>query len=668
MSVAARSVGIKKHINKIKNSHSWVVLVAFILLSVLAFVATVAFGSIIIEYVIDSKLSASAERIVFIAGEYSRIGDSYLAQLDDSDLVYVIEDPEGNLIHSHGDDTRGDHYSSVSFLDGVDSSVVVYDDINDDTIKVEKTDIEMSHSGFINTFMNPNESIRGRTDLFEVTHSFPVWIKVNVPSTDEVMFARADIDIKVGDSLLIIGFLVISGVFFFLTFIMLIVFVVVNMVNQKKNLNTFFIDHVTGGRNWNWYLVRGSRVLAMRRHRDDKFAIANIFFVNYRNYVLGHSVKDGERMLKRVCEVIQSYLGKDEIVVRSTTTGFALLLIYEDEERLRSRLKAVIKDLEGIDDDHDFSFQIGVCLPADKDGNKDIDIETEYNNACAAREMMEESSGSGIEFFDDEILRERVWFDTVTENQKQALDNEEFKIYYQPKYNPNNDELCGAEALIRWDSPKFGFVSPGRFIPIFEKNGFITSIDHFMVVHVARDQARWIKEGFTCVPVSVNISRAHFIENDLAEQIKRMVDKEGCPRELIEIELTESAFFDDKKTLIATIRKLREFGFKVSMDDFGSGYSSLNSLKDMPLDVLKLDAGFFRGEGSEDRGKIVVTETIRLAKNLKMMTVAEGVESRELVDFLADNGCDMIQGYYYAKPMPGKEYEERMSKERKEEA
>ena len=182
-----------------------------------------------------------------------------------------------------------------------------------------------------------------------------------------------------------------------------------------------------------------------------------------------------------------------------------------------------------------------------------------------------------------------------------------------------------------------------------------------MISHVARDQRRWLDKGYKCVPVSVNVSRAHFIEEDLAEQIRDMVDAAGAPRELIEIELTESAFFDDKNALISTINRLKEYGFLVSMDDFGAGYSSLNSLKDMALDVLKLDAEFFRGDADSERKEIVVSEAIRLAKSLNMRTVAEGVEEKDQVDFLAEQGCDMIQGYYFAKPMPGSEYADRMS-------
>ena len=170
----------------------------------------------------------------------------------------------------------------------------------------------------------------------------------------------------------------------------------------------------------------------------------------------------------------------------------------------------------------------------------------------------------------------------------------------------------------------------------------------------------WLDQGFKCVPVSVNVSRAHFAEDDLAEQIRDIVDAEHTPHNLIEIELTESAFFDDKNALIRTIGRLKEYGFAVSMDDFGSGYSSLNSLKDMDLDVLKLDAEFFRGDADEARKQIVVGEAIRLAKNLNMRIVAEGVEEKTQVDFLAGQGCDMIQGFYFAEPLPKDKYEKKM--------
>ena len=178
-----------------------------------------------------------------------------------------------------------------------------------------------------------------------------------------------------------------------------------------------------------------------------------------------------------------------------------------------------------------------------------------------------------------------------------------------------------------------------------------------MIREVARQQAEWLSQGKEIVPISVNVSRIHFTREDLARHICGIIDEYNVPHDKIELELTESAFFDDKQILLNTVKELREYGFAVSMDDFGAGYSSLNSLKELPLDVVKLDAEFFRDTDEDGRGDIIVGDTIALAKKLDMKIVAEGIETREQVDFLATKECDLIQGYYFAKPMPLDEFE-----------
>ena len=180
-----------------------------------------------------------------------------------------------------------------------------------------------------------------------------------------------------------------------------------------------------------------------------------------------------------------------------------------------------------------------------------------------------------------------------------------------------------------------------------------------MLEEVARQQAEWIAQERTIVPISVNVSRAHFTREDLAEHICEIVDRYKVPHSCIELELTESAFFDDKKVLLQTVKKLRDNGFLVSMDDFGAGYSSLNSLKELKIDVLKIDADFFRNVEEVERGMLIVSEVIDLAKKLDMKIVAEGIESRDQVDFLVQQECDLIQGYFFAKPMPVEEFVEK---------
>ena len=184
-------------------------------------------------------------------------------------------------------------------------------------------------------------------------------------------------------------------------------------------------------------------------------------------------------------------------------------------------------------------------------------------------------------------------------------------------------------------------------------------LDDYMLEEVCKQQASWLSQGKKLVPISVNVSRAHFAQDNLAEHILGIVDKYQVPHEFIELELTESAFFDDKQALLKTVRSLKDYGFKISMDDFGAGYSSLNSLKELPLDIIKLDAEFFRGVDDLERSNQIVGDTISLAKKLGMKIVAEGIETREQVDFLAKQNCDLIQGFYFSKPLPINEFEQR---------
>lgn len=487
---------------------------------------------------------------------------------------------------------------------------------------------------------------------------FEYWTAYYVRNNTEILAFKTNFSFTYSD--LAFGILY-DGVSYILT-VLIFALLVTNLIrthrSNRQMRNLVLRDNITGNRNWFWFAMKSKEILKKRK-AGVNYAVVSLIFVRYRNYVLCHSVDQGEQTLRLVWQNICAFLDKNEICSHGTINNFQILMKANSEDEARERLRRIIKSLEAIGIDHDFNFQAGVfMIPSNVRKNADIDLL--YNNASAARMTLESTEESGIAFFDNKLVEDEKWIDLVTEHQKEAIEKEEFKVYYQPKYDPRTNEQLGAEALIRWVSDEMGFVPPGKFIPIFENSGFITEIDHYMLSHVARDQKKWLDEGRKCVPVSVNVSRAHFAEINLADQIRSIVDEAGAPHELIEIELTESAFFDDKKLMLYTINKLKKYGFLVSMDDFGSGYSSLNSLKDMPLNILKLDAGFFRGENDNERADIVVSEILHLAKKLNMTTVAEGVDEQHQVDFLAAEGCNMIQGYYYSKPMPKEEYEAKM--------
>ena len=717
-----------KKIRRIKKTHSWVVILLFLIVQAMAAGLIFGFGSVFLSYFVESKVESEFQSVSYLARLYEisledeKQEDVYKL-IDESGRDYIIRDVDGNVIHDKGNITVGDTgkivLSNVSISvaeqyddpnDPVDSIIMgderyeigfddntkVYEDteydyvyVNDANaidIRFKKLYNDITKSPISNVEIDENmskedvnqlvtskiaetkESTKGIISLeADSTFHLPYWVAVSVNGGKEEFIGKAYVNFAITDLGFFMIFIILLVLLAFLIFVIMLVFIISNFINQRKTIKLLFTDIVTNGHNWMWFLYRGEHFLRRWGSARSTYAVVNIVFVKYRNYCVCHSIEQGEKMLKRVYDHIGKHLEKKEMIAHVSNSNFALLLKYDDPDKLKMRLQSIILELEKIDPDHVFSFQAGVDLIGvwkNENGRvirrKGIDLEVEYNNACTARATLADKDESGVAFFDDKLIEDQKWIDKVTERQRYAIEHEEFMVYYQPKYDPSTNKLRGAEALIRWQNDDMGFVPPGRFIPIFEKSGFITEIDHYMLEHVARDQKAWLDKGFECVPVSVNVSRAHFIESDLAEQIRDIVDKAGTPHKYIEIELTESAFFDDKKALIATITRLKEYGFAVSMDDFGSGYSSLNSLKDMPLDVLKLDAEFFQGDSQGDRGEIVVSEAIKLAKSLNMRTVAEGVEVKEQVDFLASQGCDMIQGYYFAKPMPKEDYEQRM--------
>ncbi|MCR4721590.1 MAG: bifunctional diguanylate cyclase/phosphodiesterase [Lachnospiraceae bacterium] len=686
----------KKQFRILRNGHPILSILGFIIISAIVSILSIEISGLMINYIADSKLGAEFSDIQYMSRVYEAAEDKLESEqvyelLDAEGRDFFITASDGTVVFEKGNNTASAKRESV-YLSYMTEAVGV--DTDSDSARVimrgdsEKDYVVSDEDGYID--IDGWKVLKNLPDLIEEVHGvgttgtgnfftrlfnvkpetaavIPIWFEVPIGTDGEILCAKASISINMIDLTWVV--VLFGSLFILVAVLMIVIFVnlIKGFMRRKNARRIFFTDISTHGKNWMWFLFRGESYMRSHSAKRSTFAVVNLVFVNYRNFCVCHSLAAGDEVLRMINNYLCKNIRRKELCARVNGAEFALLLNFHDKRELELRLTKMIDDLQHLDDDHIFHFQAGADLVgiARNSSGKPVkrryfDMEIAYNNACTTRDTMAESEESGIAFFNEKMVEDKRWVDQVQEKQRQAIENEEFKVYYQPKYDPQTDELKGAEALIRWISPEYGFVPPGKIIPIFEKNGFITEIDHYMITHVAREQKRWLDQGFKCVPVSVNVSRAHFIENDLAEQIRDMVDAEGTPHEYIEIELTESAFFDDKKALIETITRLKSYGFAVSMDDFGSGYSSLNSLKDMPLDVLKLDAEFFRGEDSGTRGEIVVSEAIRLAKSLNMRTVAEGVEVKEQVEFLASQGCDMIQGYYYAKPMPGSDYEDRM--------
>ena len=679
-----------KQICKIKHHHI-LGRVILLFISILVMYGFISFFMYILgDYLLHTKMTSEYMIISNMARIYEKSGDrgtdAYAFPILDSlKRDYIIQDSDGGEIHSNRPATITKEKFVLPLTTDF-SDIEVYKDADNYFMIDRDGDVSLDYKSiFKSIWKNKKVSVQLEKDfdadeekrliinLQDLNSSIyesiqlPIWISIPVKEGQERFIGKAFFNINFVDLGLFLVFIVIMLILG-ISFILFLFFNIIHEIRHyQKSKKLLFFDDVTKGYNYNWFLYAASKELSKMKNAQKEFAVIDLQFLKYRNFCACHSIAEGEKQLKLIHDTVKKGLQKTEIMAHSTPANFVLVLESPDLQQTKNRMQDLIRELEHASREHSFKFHSGITSVGvwkNASGKivrrKNYDPEIDYNNACTARATLNESEDSGVAVFDDKIIEEQKWKNEVQEEQMNALKNEEFIVYYQPKYNPGTEKLCGAEALIRWQSPKHGFVPPGRFIPIFEKNGFITEIDHYMLSHVARDMKQWQDAGMNCVPVSVNVSRAHFIETDLAEQIRDIVDEAGADRRLIEIELTESAFFDDKKALVSTILKLKEYGFAVSMDDFGSGYSSLNSLKDMPLDILKIDAEFFRGESADTRGKIVVSETIKLAKSLNMRTVAEGVEIKEQVDFLAEQGCDMIQGFYFAKPMPKNEFEDRM--------
>ncbi|MEG1028019.1 MAG: EAL domain-containing protein, partial [Oscillospiraceae bacterium] len=241
-----------------------------------------------------------------------------------------------------------------------------------------------------------------------------------------------------------------------------------------------------------------------------------------------------------------------------------------------------------------------------------------------------------------------------------ALEKRQFQVHFQPKFDVKSNKPYGAEALVRWIDPEKGMIFPGDFIPIFERNGFISKLDFYVWDCVCQNISKWNSQGKTPMPVSVNVSRVNLYNPNLVDVFLELIKKYNIPAWQLNLEITESAYTQNTELVLQTTEKLQKNGFVVMMDDFGNGYSSLNILKNIPVDVLKIDTKFLP-EKNDIRAERILASVIKMAKCIGIPVIMEGVETKEQTSFLESLDCDYIQGYYFARPMPLEEYEDLMS-------
>lgn len=414
-------------------------------------------------------------------------------------------------------------------------------------------------------------------------------------------------------------------------------------------------DRLTGIPNLARFKHRAKHIL--RRYKDTVFVCVKTDIKNFKliNRVYDFSV--GDQVIKNIAEALGEVLTEpDTTFARAGADDFVLLLPYKGRELLdgkRAEFIARFQNLMGEDFTTRMEFPTGqyILQPGDM-ARADI---TEVLEKCnfAHRAAKVRDWDHNIVDYEKDLEKEALLEKAIEDKMSAALTNEEFQLYLQPKHRVSDEALCGAEALVRWEVNGQFYMHPTAFIPILERNGFIVKIDLYMFERAVERLRLYLDEGLEPVPISVNFSRIHLNNEGFVNELCAIVDRYGVPRHYLEVELTESAVFENVDRIIALISELHAAGFTMSMDDFGSGYSCLALLKDLEVDALKLDKGFFDSSVNPNRAKIVISNIMRMAKELGVNTVAEGIETREQVEMLQELECDVIQGYYYSKPIPG---------------
>lgn len=419
-------------------------------------------------------------------------------------------------------------------------------------------------------------------------------------------------------------------------------------------------DSLTGGLSKPKFLENCRKALKKSSPQKWAMVLFDIDKFKYVNDSLGFA--EGNRMLERLYKTIGDHLDSDEIYARLSDDNFACMICNAPDNELTAKVNKIFSEFERRNSlfvKYPIIFSAGICrLEMCTDKNGSADIVAAIDRCTIAKKTLKSLHESSIAFYDgnirDKALREKDYENAMPA----ALKNREFQCYLQPKYGTRSRHIEGAEALIRWNSKEFGFVYPNDFIPLSEKNGFVVELDFFMLEEVCKAMRRWLDDGKTPVVVSVNQSRLHIKYDDYIWRLREIVDKYNIPYKYIELELTESVFSENTELMLEIMNKLHEIGFKLSIDDFGSGYSSLNILKDIPADVVKIDREFFNGTVNSQKGRSVITTVVDLAKSLNMEVISEGVETSEQVEFLVGIDCAMVQGFYFAKPMTMSAFEE----------
>lgn len=427
----------------------------------------------------------------------------------------------------------------------------------------------------------------------------------------------------------------------------------INLSSLQKTaamVNLFQTDRLTGLYSKEYFYQRVRETLEQKPGRNFDLICSNIENFKLINDAFGTPAAD--RLLCSFAELLRERIKGRGICGRLNADRFACLI----ERRVEYTDEMFREDLERINavsEIKNIVVRWGI-YPVQKNP---VSVEQMCDRALLTAESIKGQYGKHYAIYDDTLRRQLQRRQQITDCMEAALAEKQFQIYLQPKYRVRDGALIGAEALVRWIHPQWGLQPPSEFVPLFEKNGFITKMDRYVWDAACALLREWEDRGVPHLSISVNVSRADVFHADLAEVLLEIVNRHGLPPERLHLEITESAYAEAQDQIIETTGRLRTLGFVIEMDDFGSGYSSLNMLSKLPVDILKLDMRFLQSEIEKSGNEGIIRFITQLAHYMKLKVVAEGVETEEQLSHLRTIDCDCVQGYYLARPMPVREFE-----------
>lgn len=451
----------------------------------------------------------------------------------------------------------------------------------------------------------------------------------------------------------VIGSTVVTVVIIIALMLLLLVVELLSSARANRMIERFaFDDEITGGKNLNYFKREAVEIL--RRYKGMAFSVHRFDIANFRyiNEAYGHEKAD--QLLKAITEEAQSIFSSNELCVRMNADQYVLLTknTLDLEERLFVFTDKVNARALDIGIRYPIKFKRGVYKI--QDTSEDISIIIDKANA--ARKELNGEEKECVAIYSDKMIRDMRKVDKIESSMEQALFNGEFKLFIQPKWDIVENHLYGGEALVRWIRDDGTMVYPSDFIPIFEKNGFIEQLDMFMLESSCQLIRQLVDAGKPVYPISVNQSRVLLHNPQYLDKVKEVMHRYDIPRRSIELEVTETVLFMDQEKMLTIMNNLKSEDIPLSMDDFGSGYSSLNMLKDFPFDVLKIDKEFFSESITSEASILILTKIVEMAHGLGIKVICEGVETKDQVEILRKIGVRYVQGYYYSRPIPASRF------------